>query len=255
MGIMFDVPENSLHVRAREQAKEIADRDDRSADLLVELAEENERVRRELLRLGFDLHDGPLQSFAAAAADLRHFQSQLEERVGALPDGHKLVGRIDDLVARVLAAADEVRQLIIGADNDPATTARMSTMFRNLEEAYDEVALQATIDAGIDELTLSDSQRICLARVVRGALDNVLQHSGAHHAWLKVERRDGGIAAEVTDDGAGFDPAQTRASSIGLVAMEERVRMLEGTLTIDSQPGGPTTVRVFLPPWHPEDAS
>ncbi len=206
MGIMFDVPENSLHVQAREQAKEIADRDHRTAGLLVELAEENERVRR-----------------------------------------------IDDLVARVLEAADEVRNLIIGAENDPATTARMSTMFKSLEEAYDEVALQATIDAGIDDLTLSDSQRICVARVVRGALDNVLQHSGAQHAWLNVEVRDGGIAAEVIDDGTGFDPAQTRASSIGLVAMEERVRMLDGTLTIDSRTGGPTTVSVFLPPWHPDD--
>ncbi len=251
---MFDMPEHSLHVRAREQAEAIADRDDRTADLLVELAEENERIRRELLRLGFDLHDGPLQAFAAAAADMRHFQSQLEERVGDLPEGHKLVGRVDDLVARVLEAADEVRQLIIGAENDPATTARMSTMFKSLEEAYDEVALQAAIDEGIDELTLSDSQRICLARVVRGALDNVLQHSGAQHAWLKVEVRSGGIAAEVTDDGAGFDPAQTRSSSIGLIAMEERVRLLDGTLTIDSRPGGPTTVSVFLPPWHPDDA-
>jgi len=254
---MFDVPHRaardlSLHARARQQADAVSDRDDRTAALLVELAEENERIHRQLVRLGFDLHDGPLQSLAAAAADLRHFQSQLEERAGSLKDGDKLVGRIDDLVARVLDVSDQVRQLIIGTDSDPATTAKLSAMFENLEEAYDSVALQTTIDPAIDDLPLSDSQRIALARVVRGALDNVLQHSGAHNASLNVRVEDGGVAAEVIDDGAGFEPTQARGTSIGLAAMEERVRMLEGTLTIESRLGGPTTVSVFLPPWQPD---
>jgi signal transduction histidine kinase len=259
MGIMFCMPDHasrdlSLHARARQQADGLSDRDDRTAGLLIELAEENERIHRQLVRLGFDLHDGPLQSLAAAAADMRHFESQLEELAGALKDGDKLVARIDDLVARVLDVSDQVRQLIIGTDVDPATTSRLSTMFESLEEAYDSVALETTIDPAIDDLQLSDSQRIALARVVRGALDNVLQHSGARHAWLNVRHHDGGVAADVIDDGAGFDPAQARGTSIGLAAMEERVRMLEGTLTIDSRPGGPTTVSVVLPPWQPDDS-
>jgi signal transduction histidine kinase len=195
-----------------------------------------------------------LQSLAAASADMRYFQSQLEELTAGLTDSDKLVARIDDLVARVIDASEQVRQLIIGTASDPATTTRLSTMFENLEEAYDSVALEATIDPAIDDLPLSDSQRIALARVVRGALDNVLQHSGARHAWLNVRSGEDGVAAEVIDDGSGFDPAQARGASIGLIAMEERVRMLDGTLTIESRPGGPTTVRVVLPPWHPDDA-
>ena len=88
------------------------------------------------------------------------------------------------------------------------------------------------------------------SRVVRSALDNVTQHSGARNAWVTVRSLDGTVEATVVDDGSGFDPRRSkrRDGSIGLTAMEERVRMLDGELTIDSQPGGPTTVRVALPP-------
>jgi signal transduction histidine kinase len=65
-----------------------------------------------------------------------------------------------------------------------------------------------------------------------------------------VRNLEGTVEAKVIDDGSGFDPRRSkrRDDAIGLTAMEERVRMLDGKLTIDSKPGGPTTVRVALPP-------
>jgi signal transduction histidine kinase len=51
----------------------------------------------------------------------------------------------------------------------------------------------------------------------------------------------------VTDDGQGYDPAQTASGGLGLVGMRERVERFGGTLTTESAPGIGTTVRVTLP--------
>ena len=65
-----------------------------------------------------------------------------------------------------------------------------------------------------------------------------------------------GVCMEVRDDGHGFDPAgvvpaENGESGIGLVGMRERLRLLGGSLELESAPGGPTTVRATLPRWLP----
>ena len=61
------------------------------------------------------------------------------------------------------------------------------------------------------------------------------------------------LLAEVVDRGNGFDYEAARTTGrLGLVGMAERIRLLDGTLEIDSCPGGPTTVRATIPRWRPE---
>jgi signal transduction histidine kinase len=242
-----------LAERARRVAERLRDSGDTEAAALIEeLYETYEGTRRRLVRLGYDLHDGPLQAIAAGAADLRHFQAQLGSFVAGEPHGPKLVDRVDDLVARALTLGEDVRELILGGDNDQATKIRFSSAFEALADAYAEFELQLAVDPAIDDLGLTDSQRIAIVRIVRSALDNVAQHSGAKHATVTLGPAAGGVVAEVTDDGCGFDVelASRSERSIGLAAMHERARLLDGELSIESRVGGPTTVRVSLPAWR-----
>ena len=127
------------------------------------------------------------------AGQLAELSGQLTMRLDRTPRS------IDDLVARVLDVSDQVRQLIIGTDVDPATTSKLSTMFESLEEAYDSVALETTIDPAIDDLQLSDSQRIALARRadhrVVGApgatQHDARQHIGTERKQRQAEERGG----------------------------------------------------------------
>ena len=64
------------------------------------------------------------------------------------------------------------------------------------------------------------------------------------------------IAVHVEDDGVGFDVTSSLESArlrgrMGVAGIGERVRMLGGLFSIDSRPGGPTTVRATLPRWRP----
>jgi len=81
-----------------------------------------------------------------------------------------------------------------------------------------------------------------LGELAQEALQNALRHSGAHHVAVRLH--DGVL--EVSDDGAGFDPADPalRSRRLGLTSMEERARRLAGRLEIESAPGAGTMLRL-----------
>ncbi len=83
-------------------------------------------------------------------------------------------------------------------------------------------------------------------RIAQEALHNALRHAGATRVAVRLRGRDGTLALEVSDDGAGFDPADAdvRGRHLGLTSMEERAERLGGRLEIASAPGAGTTVRL-----------
>ena len=89
---------------------------------------------------------------------------------------------------------------------------------------------------------------LCLFRVAQEALNNVTRHAGARAASIVLRQMDGGLLLAVRDDGAGFDPASpgTRRS-LGLASMRERVRLVNGTLDIESAPGRGTEIIAWVP--------
>jgi signal transduction histidine kinase len=89
---------------------------------------------------------------------------------------------------------------------------------------------------------------LCLFRVLQEALQNAVRHSGARHFKVELLATSEDIRLSVHDSGRGFDPASAVASrGLGLVSMRERVRMINGELTIESRPNGGTTVKVRAP--------
>jgi PAS domain S-box-containing protein len=89
---------------------------------------------------------------------------------------------------------------------------------------------------------------LCLFRVAQGALNNVVRHAGARAASVTLRQMDGGLLLAVRDDGVGFDPANPGTKrSLGLASMRERVRLVNGTLDIESAPGQGTAVIAWVP--------
>ena len=88
-----------------------------------------------------------------------------------------------------------------------------------------------------------------ILRVAQEALQNAIRHADPQRVGVRLARHDGRLELEVSDDGAGFDPAdpELRARRLGLTSMEERAQRLGGTLEIRSAPGAGTTVRLEAP--------
>jgi two-component system sensor histidine kinase DegS len=75
----------------------------------------------------------------------------------------------------------------------------------------------------------------------------VLKHAGAARVTVRLSRRDDVVTLVVHDDGEGFDVAEVREGSLGLLGMRERVALLGGRLAIDSTEGAGTLLKVEVP--------
>ena len=101
-----------------------------------------------------------------------------------------------------------------------------------------------TVVGQIDDLP--DQHRTCVYRVVQEALTNCVKHASAKSIRVTVRRIGDSLAVAVMDDGVGLRQDEKR-SGLGLRGIEERVRDLGGTFSIDSSPGAGTSLHVELP--------
>jgi signal transduction histidine kinase len=208
-------------------------------------------AERRLLRLGCDLHDGPLQEIVALAEELRVASTQISSVV---PDDfrQRVRGRFNDVHARLGALDESLRQVAHSVRSTTAVTRPVADAVKG-----ELLALEATtgIDSELkvdgDLSGLSDSQKIVLFRVAQEALSNVRKHSEATSVSVAVRSKRTFVELTVTDDGRGFDPRRLDLDRLGLAGISERVRLLGGAVEIKTSPGEGTSVRATLPQWKP----
>lgn len=206
---------------------------------------------RRLARIGFDLHDGPLQHIAVLAADLRLLRAQASSAPVAV-----IQGRIDDALALLESLQTDVRELAHSLEPTTLLRRPFAELVRAETDQAEADGLALTVRLSGDLDTCTASQRIALFRIVQEAVWNVRHHSGARRASVVVKAEPEVLLAEVVDHGRGFDVGRAehegaRTGRMGLAGMSERARLLGGTLEVTSRPGGPTTVRATIPRWRP----
>ena len=96
--------------------------------------------------------------------------------------------------------------------------------------------------------SLPEGVAICVFRVLQEALSNAVKHSDAGHCRVKLQGSAEALNFEVVDDGRGFDAAaMSPQHGLGLISMQERLKLVHGTLVIDSKVGTGTAVRGTVP--------
>jgi signal transduction histidine kinase len=217
-------------------------------------------TERRLVRLGFDLHDGPLQDVSALTAEIRLFKRQLAAAVSEQPATERLLGRVDDVEARLRAVDADLRELARSLEAPSLLKVPFEELVRREVEQLEKASdIRVTLDLQGDPSVLSPSQRIALLRVVEAALANVREHSDAANVRISIAVGRPGVRAEIVDDGAGFEVEDAllraaREGRLGVIGMSERIRLLGGSFDLRSRPGGPTTVSAVLPHWRGGDA-
>jgi signal transduction histidine kinase len=96
---------------------------------------------------------------------------------------------------------------------------------------------------------LSDIVAFNLLRICDGAVANVIRHAEATRVVVELRFEPRRVILSISDDGKGFDPDRVAAAAgerFGLAGMHERAKIVGGNLSIQSQPGGPTTVTVII---------
>ena len=187
-----------------------------------------------LRRLERDLHDGAQHRLAFIAMELDRARSKLADD----PEGaSELLARAHEESKRAMV---ELRDLVRGIHPSVLTD-------RGLDAAVSGLAERCPVPVEVD-VELNDRPPPAVETgayyVVAEALTNVGRHANAQHAAVGI-RHDGDVLViDVRDDGSG---GAARTPGSGLEGLAQRVEALDGTLTIDSPPGGPTVIRAQLP--------
>jgi signal transduction histidine kinase len=121
-----------------------------------------------------------------------------------------------------------------------------------LETECDRVARNEGIAVGFESTDVPDDvppeSAVCLFRVAQEALRNVSRHAKASDVTVSLQRKGAVLALAVRDNGCGFDVSRGADHvSLGLASMRERVRVLDGTLKVESTPGRGTAVFAWVP--------
>jgi signal transduction histidine kinase len=103
------------------------------------------------------------------------------------------------------------------------------------------------VQAPEGRLPLGPRAEAQLFGIGREALANVVKHSGASTAWIRVEDGPGHVVVEIRDDGLGFEPDAGHPGHFGLESMRSRAAEIGAQLTITSESGHGTVVRVEAP--------
>jgi signal transduction histidine kinase len=211
---------------------------------------------RRLTRLGFDLHDGPLQELLVIGEELALFREQL----GVVLEGRRgkelLGGRLDDLDARLLALERGLRRISTSVHAGVVDSRPFAEAFEHLLAPFvarTGIAPDGRLEGDLDEI--SQSQRMAVLSVVGEALNNIREHSAAASVAISVIADADGVRARVWDDGRGFDVEAellraARRGHMGLAGVYERVRLLGGHCRVESRPGGPSEIAIALPRWQ-----
>ncbi len=188
----------------------------------------------ELRRIERDLHDGAQARLVALGMNL----GMAEDLLSSNPEA------VRALLAEARQASDqalaELRDLVRGIH--PPVLAE-----RGLEGALAALALTLPVPVTVDIVLAGRAEApVETAAYFAGAeaLANVVKHSGASRAWLRVRHDGGRLVLEVGDDGGGgADPR----GGTGLRGVERRLRAHDGTLAVASPPGGPTVLTMEVP--------
>jgi signal transduction histidine kinase len=233
---------------------------------LYEEQRRSEMLRRQLMERGIDLQEEERKRIA------RELHDQTSQRLtsvlmtlGVLGEAQSLEEtqtHVSELRAEVARTLEEVHDLALELRPRLLDDLGLEAALRHyLGEFRDRFRIPTDLQVvGLDGRRLPARVETALYRVAQQALVNVARHAHAESVGVLLEDRGSLVVLIVEDDGVGFDVQEVMGShvlqtNLGLYGMRERASLLGGTLTIESSPGGGTSLFVEVPLDREEQSS
>ena len=202
----------------------------------------------ERARFARELHDGAIQSLIAVEMQLDVVRRQSGQQPVVTSELSRIQKLLREEVLKLRELMQTMKSFEVDAERLPGFLADTVERFRR------ETGISAEFVSEIEKVDLP--QKVCreLARIVQESLVNVRKHSGARHVLVRLAQRAGNLQLTVEDDGRGFSfsgrlsETELDVTGKGPAVIRERVRLLAGELTIESNPGHGARVEVRIPP-------
>jgi len=196
-------------------------------------AQEHERAR-----IGRELHDDINQRLALLAVELEQHK---QDPGMAARRAHELQAKTIEISRDVQALSHELH----------SSKLEYLGIVKGLQGWCREVAERQMLEVDFTSEVSSILPReigICMFRVLQEALHNAAKHSGVKRVEVRLREHSNEVDLVIHDSGIGFDvSAAMQGRGLGLTSMQERIRLVNGTITIQSRPGAGTTIHARVP--------
>jgi PAS domain S-box-containing protein len=202
-----------------------------------------ESQEQERVRIGRELHDDIVQRLALLSVQLEQVQQNS-------PDLHVEVRkRLGEIRKHSMEIATDIQSLSHELHSSKLEYLGMAVAMRSFCREFGELQ-KVEIDFKSHDLPspVPPDVSLCLYRVLQEALHNSAKHSGVGHLEVRLWGASHQIHLTVRDSGVGFDSeAAMKSRGLGLISMQERMKLVNGTLSIESQPNRGTTINARVP--------
>jgi signal transduction histidine kinase len=199
-------------------------------------------ISRERNRMARELHDTLAHTLSGLTVQLETVKAYWNVDAAAAQT------MLDKSLWATRSGLQETRRALKSLRASPLEDLGLCLALRRLAESAADRA-NLTLDLPVPEQipSLSPDVEQCIYRVVQEAVTNAARHAGAKNLQLRLTCTDNQISLMVRDDGTGFDATESEhPDHFGVAGMQERAQLAGGRLTIDSEPGQGTTVRLTI---------
>jgi PAS domain S-box-containing protein len=212
--------------------------DDELRGLSRRLITAHEEERAQLAR---ELHDDVSQRLAVLAIEVGRAD-------GAAPSG-PLAETMREVREELVRLSDDIHALAYHLHPSVLEELGLAEALRTeCERRHHLGRIEVALDVQPLPTTFGRDAALCLFRVAQEALNNVVRHARTRAAGVTLREVGGGVLLAVRDEGVGFDPEHPgRGAHLGLASMRERVRLVNGTLDVESAAGSGTTIIAWVP--------
>ena len=202
----------------------------------------------ERARIARELHDGVIQSVSAVELQIAALSLGVaKEWPSVVNELRRLDAVLRDEVVRLRELMQQMKPLDLSPDQLVDALADFVERFQR------ETGIAARFVTQLDRVALSPRACREVARILHEALVNVRRHSGARNVFVRLATVNGDYRLSIDDDGRGFPfsgrltQADLETARKGPMVIKERVRLLGGQLTIDSDPGHGAHLEIAVP--------
>ncbi len=205
------------------------------------LANEKLAQTQERNRLARELHDTLAHTLSSVSVQLEATKALFDRDP---TEAKKMLGQT---LVNTKNGLTETRRALVDLRSSELESYGLTQAIRNIGNSAAErggFKISFHMDKGMD--VLSDEIGHCLYRTTQEALENTLRHANAKNVSINLLFDEDAIKLQVIDDGNGFDAKEVKKEHLGIRGMRERVEMLGGTFTVDSDPNSGTEITAVL---------
>ena len=203
--------------------------------LLTAQGDERRRIAR-------DLHDEVTQRLALLSIEI----GKLAAEPGFSGESRKQLASLQNQANQISV---DVRRISHGLHPSVIEDFGLSTALEEFCEDFSKTqSFPVRFECAIEDADLSTEGASSLFRIAQEAVQNAVKHAGASSVRVVLRHAEDNIQLIVSDDGSGFSADSGRLhKGLGILSMQERIRMVNGTLAITSQPGGGVQIIASVP--------